>query len=787
MCKRNWYWFIISVVLCLCCGYFYILRTQPTYTRTASFVIQDDQKGTTLTSDITSSFSNLGISTARSDIFNEIFVVKSPVIVSQVVKDLNLTVSYHSKGLLRNATLYGSNLPYTVNTVEEPEYPFSFTITNDEDGARLTDFVSYTDTGVEEFDDELKFNATGVDTVATPVGKVVIRPNSKFTGDITKPVKEVVNVGLFEPTVDAIIAGITAEQPEEHASIIELSYTDTSTERAEDIINTLIDDYNKAWVENRNQMARATSQFINERLAVIEQELGSVDSDISNFKAEHLIPDPQAVTSIYLNQMNATSDELLELNNKLQMARYIKEYIDNPKNDFKVLPTNTGVGNASLETMIVEYNKAVIERNQMLSASSEKNPLVQDYTQRLMSARQAISSSVQNQIVGLSQSINNYTASQRQTTSKIAANPNQTKHLLSIERQQKVKESLYLFLLQKREENEVGQTFAPYYTRILSQARGTGIPTAPRRGNILMVSFLMGLLIPFAVIYIRFYLNNTVRGKKDLENMPIPFVGEIPLDTTGEPCALRLLGIHRNKNLGIVVKHGTTDIVGESFRTIRYNISLMLKQLHLLDKGKVMMVTSAYPGSGKTFVSENLGGVFALKGGNARVLIIDFDIRRHTLSDNLLGKNPQQGITTLLLNENEDPDDVTIHEVNGMKRLSLIPAGPVPPNPTEILESPRLAEIITMLRSEYDYIILDCPPIEAVADAKILTRITDITIFVVRVGLMKREYLNELTRIYQSKQFTRLSLLLNGSKLGSGNRYGYAYGYSYNESDITKK
>lgn len=274
--------------------------------------------------------------------------------------------------------------------------------------------------------------------------------------------------------------------------VLNLTCNDVNVQRAEDFINTLISAYNEDWVRDKNQIATATSQFINDRLAVIEQELGHVDSDISSYKSEHLIPDLALVSQIYLDQSHEAANQVLELNNQLYMARYIRTFLADERNKGQLLPANSGLGNSTVEKQIADYNTLMLERNSLASNSSESNPLVVDRDNSLEASRNAIISSIDNQINALNAQVRAFRGSESKSRNQIASNPQQAKYLLSVERQQKVKEALYLFLLQKREENELSQAFTAYNTRIITPPMGPVGPTSPVRRNILLIAFVAG-------------------------------------------------------------------------------------------------------------------------------------------------------------------------------------------------------------------------------------------------------------------------------------------------------
>ena len=333
-----------------------------------------------------------------------------------------------------------------------------------------------------------------------------------------------------------------------------------------------------------------------------------------------------------------------------------------------------------------------------------------------------------------------------------------------------MKESLYLFLLQKREENELSQAFTAYNTRVVNKPASFG-PTAPNTRNILMMSFLLGLAIPFGVVYLMESNNTKVRGRKDVEHLAVPFLGELPQD-----------GHEKKKEAGeantIVVKGGKRDIINEAFRVLRTNVEFMCNSS---EGNKVIAMTSFNPGSGKSFVSMNLGMAIALKG--KKVLIVDGDMR-HGSTSAYMG-SPARGLADYLGGAVSEVDTLIV-KTPECQNMQVLPIGSIPPNPTELLESPRFGELIGELKSRFDYVIIDCPPIEVVADAQIIDKFADRTFFVIRAGLFDRSMLPELDRLYEEKKYRNMSFILNGSRNDQGRygyshtyRYGYGYGYGY--------
>ncbi len=771
LCISKWYWFAISLFVCLSIGAYYVMKTAPTYQRTALIQIRDDKHGGSLNNDFANTFADFGMFSSSADIFNEIVAIKSPRLLSKVVDNLDLNVSYTTKAGLKTLPVYGSKLPFVAEFIDGGDMGLSMkiNISEDNENAVLSDFIYFTPDGDEiKSDVKVEFHTVAIDTVETPIGRVVMRPNAKFSGQLSDMIIKV-NYTSPQSKIENLAEALTSGLADEHATVIKLTLTDSSAERSEDILNNLIEVYNQSWVDDRNQMARATSRFINQRLVSLEDELSDVDSDISSFKSENLLPDVNEASSVYLQQATKTSDEILELNNKLSMARYVHDYLDNPSHATALMPANSGTGTGAIDNQINEYNRLMIERNKLASSSSENHPRVRQYDASLAEMRSAVLTAIDNEIVALNTAIHNLQRSQASATARIAANPTQAKYLMSIGRQQKVKESLYLYLLQKREENELGQTFAPYNTRLLQDAQGSRIPVAPRKAQIMAIAFLLGLMIPASVLYVIEMTNTTVRSRKDIDMLSVPFLGEIRY--VGKN---RKFSRSKDTDMGILVGHGKSDPTNEAFRMLRSNLEFMNRGDN--KDTKVIMVTSAISGSGKTFVSMNLGASIALK--NKKVLLIDLDLRRHAMSHQL-AERVRQGVSAYLAG-NTDIESLIAHNIDGVDNLDFMAAGAVPPNPAELVSNKRMEELITYARKNYDIVIIDCPPTEAVEDARAITHFTDMTLYIVRIGNLERSFLPEIEKMYRENRYSRMGLILNGAPTSGAFAYKYGYSYNYN-------
>ena len=776
VCLRHWPWFVLSAVICLSAATLYLLSTPKVYTRAMAIMVKN--AGKTGNDDLRV-FERIGVGNIHSDIDDEVVAIHAPAVVYEVVKRLHLDITYQRPGFFQDKTLYAYNLPVEVVFHDiDAETPVSCTLTlNGDETATLSNLTCWG----KDVDGELTVRLGK--SYKSPFGTITVRPAMGYR----KGLKDELLVTRLGFATSAAIYGsrIYAALQESTSSIIDIFCSDVVTTRAENILSTLVTVYNENWVRNRNQINVSTNEFIRERLEVIEHELGSVESQVAKYKSSHVMIDVNAAGGQALARETSADNQRMDIESQLYMLRYLRTFITDPTNHERLLPVGAGI--TTVDAQVNEYNAMMLERNNLVSNSSVKNPLVQDMDVKLANLRQAIHTSLDNAQLTLRAQLSDVEKRYKQAVGKVTQNPWQANELQSIERQQSVKEKLYIFLLQKREENELSQAFTAYNTRIIANPYGSNKPTSPDRNRILLIAFGIGLALPAAFFIIRENSNTKVRGRKDIEHLSVPYIGELPLwhPKKGE----------EHEGYQIVVRQHSRDITNEAFRVVRTNLEFMLNPEK---KCKTVMLTSFNPGSGKTFICANLGASFAIRG--SRVLCIDLDLRRASLSE--FAGSPKQGITDYLGGHTDDYRSLivtidagknaesssavgrdAIAAENASSVLSILPVGKMPPNPTELLYSPRLKPMLDELRTLYDYVFIDCPPVEIVADATIISHESDVTLFVVRSGLLERSMLPELEKNYQDKKYSNMAMLLNGTDAEHHygyHRYGYAYGrYGY--------
>lgn len=751
----KWKWYLLSVLIFGGMAWYKYATTPYVYFGSATVIIKDPSNKTSTTGlDRFDNFIN------KVNVANEMLQFNSKRLIREVVSRTHADVSYKMKDGLRNVELYTKS-PVAVSFADMlPEQYVAFTVTLlNKDSVEITDF-SMAENG-ERMVVELN------DTISLNEGKVVVVPTNYMTESwIGVPVK------VSKMPLDAVVSvyrnSIAVKQEEEESSILTLALKDNSSERAEDILNMLVNVYNEETIRDKNQVAVNTANFINERLIIIGQELGDVESDLESFKRENQTLDISSSASMYMGESQKYNSSALELETQLRLAQYIKEYLTDPKKEADLIPSNTGISDMNIENQIGMYNAAKLKRDRLISDSSDKNPVVEELNSSLRAMKQSIIRAVDNMIVSINVKRNDAQNREMRVQERLSAMPTKERQMLSIERQQKIKESLYLFLLNKREENALSQAMADNNARVIDSAEATKYPISPNRNKILALGILLGLALPTVSFLVIMFMDTRIHSRKDiLGAVSVPFLGEIPLDKN-----------YKSSRKGAANAYGYGDnVVTEAFRILRTNMSFMAKKDKPL---QVITFTSFNSGAGKSFVAFNLADSLAYT--KKKVILIDLDIRKGQLSHRM--HKHGVGMTNYLADETIALDDI-IHDCG--KDYDFINAGTSAPNPAELLMDSRLDSMMEELRKRYDYIVVDNVPVGLVADATIANRIADITIFVVRAGRLDKRQLPDIEKLYQEKVLNNMALILNGADLehrgyGYGS-YGYGYGYGYGSNN----
>ncbi len=775
---HHWPWIVLSVVVCVSLATFYVLRSQPTYKRFSQIVIKDDSGGSSLGSQL-SAFAGMGMLGSSTNIRDEINKLQSPDLMETVVRRLNLDMNYSLPGKFHDKIVYGDSLPVVVTLsdfTDADAASFKLEVAKNGD-ITLSDVVRSTERNPEPvmFDFVQKAPIKFGIPAKTPLGQFLVT-----TGPAYVPGQEYTVMVDRQPIIAAAndySGKIDIQLQDQWANTIEFTAVDNDLQRADDLLTNMVKVYNENWIQNQNETSKSTNKFISERLVAIERDLSGVDSDIADYQSTNLVPDLVLTTTRYMQTDQKAEELVLNLNNRLQVTKFLKQYLDNPANRNTVLPANVGIESPAIEKQIAEYNKQLLERDRLVTNSSEHHPLLVSMDSQLNNMYSAIKTSVNNEISSLTEQLRNVQGVKGEATSKIANSPVQAKHLLSVERQRKVMESLYTFLLQKREENELTQVFTPSNTEVIAKPFGDLMPVSPKKKLIVAFAFLFGFCLPFGVTFVKEVTNTKVRSKKEIEELSIPLIGEIPWwrDRKGDK-ERKAAGMDER----IVVEPSNRNIINDAFRVLRTNVNFLTKNDGVIDgqrkRGSVIMMTSIDANNGKSFVSANLAVSLALR--EKKVIVIDGDLRHGSTSE-LIG-SPAKGISDFLSGGVSDWRPLVVTD-GSMQGADVLPVGHFPPNPTELLEVDRFSEMVIEMSREYDYVIIDCPPVNAMADARIIEKISDRCIFVVRIGHLERENLPELEKLYKNKEYKNMSVILNGiQQYGRKKIYGYSDGYHSN-------
>lgn len=742
----KWKWFLLSVLVFGGLAYVWYARSPLVYFRSATVIIKDpSNKTTTAGLDRYDNFIN------KVNVVNEILQFRSKKLMREVVQRLHADVSYRVKDGLRSNELYTQS-PIQVSFPNAAQDSYIALRVTPKDSRR----VVLSGLPGEKEDKEMTVRMN--DTISLKTGCVVITPTNFYNKSWTGK-----TVAVCKLPLDAVVSryqgGLGIRQEKDESSILTLSLKDSSPILAEDVLNMLIAVYNEEAIRDKNKVAVNTADFINERLIIISRELGDVETDLESFKRENRVIDISSAAGMYMSESQKYNADAQELETQLRLARYIKEYLTDPKKEIDLIPANTGINDMNIESQINQYNAVKLRRDKLIDDSSDRNPVVEELNNSLRAMKQTIIRAVDNMIVSINVKRDDAQSREMQAQSRVASIPAKERQMLSIERQQKIKESLYLFLLNRREENALSQAMADNNARIIDNATGSKAPISPNRNRILMLGLLIGLALPGTTFLAILFMDTRVRGRKDIEGaISVPYLGEIPFDK-------EIAKAQKGNRMVTAVNEQGDDIVSEAFRILRTNMVFMGKKEKNL---QVITFTSFNEGAGKTFISRNLA--MSLVYARKRVVIVDLDIRKGTLSRHF--GHPKIGVTNYLADSSIRVEEIIQH----MDKFDFIASGVSAPNPAELLMDDRLDEMIAELRKHYDYIIADNVPIGIIADATIANRIADLTLFVVRAGRLDRRQLPDIEKLYEEKKLKNMALVLNGA---NPKRHGYGYGYGY--------
>ncbi len=558
-----------------------------------------------------------------------------------------------------------------------------------------------------------------------------------------------------------IIRRLKIEPFDKNSSVLELSLQDKSAERAADILNTIVEIYNEAAVEDKNRIAKKTVEFVTDRLALLTDELEGVEKDVEVYKRQNDITTTTgADVPMLFQEMTEADEELSRLEIQQNVADYLFGFLKSNRGKFMLIPANLILEEQSLNEQIILYNEKVLARERLLRSAGEDNPLLTTLNREVLAMEENLLQSVGQLQVTLKAASKQYRGRLDSFQAQSRTIPRKERELLEIVRQQRIKENLYLYLLEKREETSLTLAVTAPNSRLIDAAQPTKDPISPRRPLVYGLSLLFGLAIPIGAVSLRKLMDDKVRSEDDIkEATQVPIAGVLA---------------HQGKYAENVVQPGSRSASAEMFRLLRTNLQFAASK----QNNKVMMITSGGPGEGKTFVSLNLGMTFAMTG--KKVVMIELDLRKPRLIRYLDMETPQMGVTNYLIDDKVTIEDV-VKDTPYHEGLKVVPTGPLPVNPAELIQSERMGQLIRELRENFDHVLIDTPPVGPVADSLLLHEHIDTSLFVVRQGVTRIRQLRLIEDISRQDKLPRPYIVLNGVKLGQARAYGYGYGYGYEE------
>lgn len=762
----HWKWFVASIVVCLIGGWIYLHYTTPVYSITGSVIIKDNKKNNSVSTGL-ADLEDLGFYSSTNNFDNEVEVLHSRTLLKKVVEELDLYINYRTRENLRPVELYKDTPVKVWLTPEEAEkLPNGAAVLEVvlKPGGKLS--VS---TEIDEQEFKQDFNKLPA-LLTTPYGTFSFTPGDSAI--VEKEQEITVTVAAPRIMANGYANALSVETTSKTTTIAQITLQNTSPQRGVDFINKLIEIYNRDANDDKNEVASKTAEFIDERIKIINGELGTTEKELETFKRDAGLTDLKSDAQLALSENSEYEKKRAENSTQLRLVQFLSEYANNPDHAYDVLPVNVGLTDTGLTELINRYNEMLLERKRLLRTSSESNPVVVNLDASIRAMRSNVQTTILSVQKGLMITKADLERQAGKYAGRITSAPGQERQLVSISRQQEIKAGLYLMLLQKREENAITLASTANNARIVDEAQAELFPVSPKGKLIYLIAFVLGIAIPVGIIYIIELLRYKIEDRSDVKKLTtVPIIGDIPASD------------NMPKEGSVVVRENQNDMMAETFRNVRTNVQYMLGS-----NQKVVLITSTTSGEGKSFVAANLAISFALLG--KKVVIVGLDIRKPGLNKAFQMSHKEDGITRYLADPEHTDLMSLLQQSNVTPNLYILPGGAIPPNPTELVSRDSLVQAVDRLKKEFDYVILDTAPIGMVTDTQLISRVADMSIYVCRAGYTPKAGYLFINELRDHKKLPNLCTIINDvniktgkygygtyGKYGYGRTYGYGYGY----------
>lgn len=747
----HWPWFVACVLLCLAGAWLYLRYTAPVYNVSASVIIKDNDKSSKSGTGM-ADLEDLGFYSSISNFDNEVEILHSRTLIRKVVEELDLYISYAAKGRFQDVELYKNSPVKVWITPEEAQKlpaPAHLELTLQPGNKLNVKILIGEQEYSKQFDKLPALLTTPSGTFSfTPTDSTAIKSEQNIIATVSSP----------RSVADSYRGALSIEPTSKSTTIAQISVKSIHTQRGAEFINKLVEIYNRDANDDKNEVATKTAEFIDERIQIINSELGTTEKELEVFKRDAGLTDLKSDAQLALSENSEYEKKRAENSTQLRLVQFLAGYADNPDHAYEVLPVNVGLTDTGLTELINRYNEMLLERKRLLRSSQENNPVVVNLDASIRAMRSNVLTTINSVQRGLTITKADLERQAGKYAGRITNAPGQERQLVSISRQQEIKAGLYLMLLQKREENAITLASTANNARMVDEALADAIPVSPKGKMIYLVALILGIAVPVSVIYIIELFKYKIEGRPDVEKITsLPIIGDIPFSEDKSP--ERAIVVHENQN----------DLMAETFRNVRTNILYMMKS-----DEKVILVTSTTTGEGKTFIASNLAVSLALLG--KKIVIIGLDIRKPGLNKSFQLSRKEQGISQFLANP-EHTDLMSLVQVSNINpNLYILPGGPIPPNPTELVARESLPQAIEILKQHFDYIILDTAPIGMVTDTQLISRVAHACIYVCRADYTHKADYTLINELSEQKKLPNLCTIINGLDMKK-KKYGYYYGY----------